>query len=68
MAQNVNERIFQILKVCRMNSLEENATGARQLPPSIVEIQGRQAAFPLCLGHSVDYVSNRAVLIGYSLA
>ncbi len=68
MAQNVSERIFQMLKVGRINSSEENATDVRQLPPSVVEIQGRQAAFPLSLGHSVDYVSNRAVLIGYDLA
>lgn len=67
MVQNVSERIFQILKVCRVNSLEGNASDIRQLPPSVVEIQGRQAAFPLSLGHAVDYISNKAVLIGYGL-
>lgn len=61
---NVSERIFQMLKIFRINSTEENANDTRQLPPSVVEIQGRQAAFPLSFGHSVDYISNKAVLIG----
>jgi hypothetical protein len=64
---NVSERIFQMLKIFRINSTEENANDTRQLPPSVVEIQGRQAAFPLSFGHSVDYISNKAVLIGYGL-
>ncbi|EFX69092.1 hypothetical protein DAPPUDRAFT_217996 [Daphnia pulex] len=64
MVQNVSERIFQMLKVCRVNSLEGSASDIRQLPPSVVEIKGRQAAFPLGLGHAVDYISNKAVLIG----
>jgi hypothetical protein len=67
MVQNVSERIFQMLKVCRVNSLEGNASDIRQLPPSVVEIKGRQAAFPLGLGHAVDYISNKAALIGYVL-
>lgn len=66
-AQNVSERVFQMLKVCRINS-QNDLTDVRQLPPSVVEVQGRPAAFPLGLGHSVDYVSNRAVLIGYDVA
>ncbi|XP_057372852.1 ubiquinone biosynthesis monooxygenase COQ6, mitochondrial-like [Daphnia carinata] len=64
MAQNVSERLFQLLKVCRINSQEENETDTRQLPPSVVGIEGHQAAFPLSFGHSVKYVSPKAVLIG----
>lgn len=56
-----------MLRVFQVNSADEHSTDIRQLPPSIVEIEGRQAAFPLSLGHAVDYVSNRAVLIGYVL-
>lgn len=65
MAQNVTERFFQLLKVCRINSREENETDTFQLPPSVVGIEGHQAAFPLSFGHSVNYVSHKAVLIGY---
>ncbi|KZS06471.1 ubiquinone biosynthesis monooxygenase COQ6, mitochondrial [Daphnia magna] len=64
MAQNVTEKFFQLLKVCRINSREENETDTFQLPPSVVGIEGHQAAFPLSFGHSVNYVSHKAVLIG----
>ncbi|KAI9560575.1 hypothetical protein GHT06_011523 [Daphnia sinensis] len=63
-AQNVTEQLFQLLKVCRINSREENETDTRQLPPSVVGIEGHQAAFPLSFGHSVKYVSPKTVLIG----
>lgn len=46
------------------DSSEHYSSDVRQLPPSVVDIEGRQAVFPLSLGHSVDYISCRSVLIG----
>lgn len=59
-----------MLKVCNVNVAQENQdeSSVRQLPPSVVQLQSRPAAFPLAFGHAVDYVSpGRAVLIGYKL-
>ena len=52
-----------MMRALSVNSSE--ITGIKQLPPSVIDIVGRPAAFPLALGHSVDYVSNRAALIGF---
>lgn len=63
-ATNVSERIYQMLKVFDVSSTNGEGSSVRQLPPSIVQLESRPAAFPLGLGHAVDYISDRAVLIG----
>ena len=51
--------------MCAVNSLQGDESNVRQLPPSVIEVEGSRGAFPLGIGHAVDYVSHRAVLIGY---
>ena len=66
-ATSISERVYEMLKVCNINASSDlQETSVRQLPPSVIELQGRPAAFPLGLGHAVDYISPGAVLIGYT--
>lgn len=65
--ENISERVSQIFKVCAVNLLQAEESNVRQLPPSVVDVEGNRGAFPLGIGHAVDYVSHRAVLIGYFL-
>jgi len=63
LAQNVSERVFDFMRQINVN-FSYNSCSVRQLPPSVIDIEGPRAAFPLGLGHAVDYVSERAALIG----
>lgn len=64
--ENISERVSQIFRVFAVNSLQGDESNVRQLPPSVIEVEGSRGAFPLGIGHAVDYVSHRAVLIGDS--
>jgi len=63
LAQDVSERVAEMVRVLNVNS-SEDGNHFRQLPPSIVGVVGRRGAFPLALGHAVDYISEKAALIG----
>ena len=63
LAQDISERVAEMVRVLNVNS-SEDSNHFRQLPPSIVDIEGRRGAFPLALGHAVDYIAERAALIG----
>jgi 2-polyprenyl-6-methoxyphenol hydroxylase-like FAD-dependent oxidoreductase len=60
-AENVSQRVGEILRVLLPDSSEESV---RQLPPGVADVIGKRAAFPLAIGHAVHYVSDRMALVG----
>lgn len=64
-AQEMSERLLQLAPLKLLTASNDVSYRVRQLPPSVVSLSGKRAAFPLGLGHAVDYVANGAALIGF---
>lgn len=62
LAEQVTQRVSDVVTGFLQDTGAEESV--RQLPPSIVDVQGQRAAFPLATGHAVCYVDNRMALIG----
>lgn len=62
-----NKTLFLADKVISSLPMCGNLLKSRRVPPKVIGLQQgtQRAAFPLSFGHSNDYITTRAALIGF---